>query len=559
MNNIKPKKFFLYQQNWRNVKPAELALIEDLVNNDFYSLNIEKPLSIDNVAQRRIPFYPKLNLIRIISSEKTPPKGCYFLFHTDEEQLFYLDGTSPVLHKMNEQGFLSLTEDTLFDYLNFFCLFVQGAEGPFLVAESTTNPFLANIEKKSKAVLKKHLFHLQYRGRDDNGSFLMDAAILYGHHLFHAQFVIRESGMIEMSGDESLAELPDDCGYEPFKIPRLSNQRLYNSDFVKFVEMTDLIEREKNSEDHGKKIYQSYIQRLGPSSGYLPYAKVSDANCVPIFGMLRQNHPHFKEVIEHLEQQMVLLSLLDTGVFKIQPIILDGPPGIGKTRFVQDIAQAFSIHFEIINCGNLSAGFEIGGASLVWKTGKPGRVVETIKNATIINPIIMLDELDKIAISQNQYNVLESLYSLLEPITARCFKDEGLNVATNCEHVNWIATCNEFERLPSAIQSRFRRFQIAQPNHDQMTHVIQSVFSDLVSENRWGKGFQSRLSDETASYIASSKMPPRLMKRVLMEACTRAVLRYKHSNRLHQEKIALQPEDVIFIELPKERSIGFIQ
>jgi len=236
---------------------------------------------------------------------------------------------------------------------------------------------------------------------------------------------------------------------------------------------------------------------------------------------------------------------------------LDGPPGIGKTLFVHDLAGALQNAFEVISCSNLTAGFEIGDASWVWETGRPGRVVEAIARSRVINPIIMLDELDKAGDSQGQ---VEALYSLLEPITAKTFKDEGLSIPTNCSHINWIATCNDYNRLSPAIQSRFRRFKIVAPNREQLVSVIHSVFNDLITENRWGQGFEDRLSDETTRLIADKQVSPRLLKGVLRDACSNAALRYKRDDRLHREKIVLRSEDICLGKHMQEtRSIGFIQ
>lgn len=562
MNTIQTQsEFFLYQADWQTISLIKNPILQRLLEQQLTTLQLKGLISLDSLAEIPVSFYPGAKLLRIEYGKDLLVDSLYFLYHPEHQQIDPLNGTSTPIHKWNGKGRIQLDENNLFDYLRFFCFFVQGELGAFLIVESLANPLLKTLDSSFESQMESHLKPLErIESNDDN--IVIKATVFYGFHLFSSEFAIDDSGTVSMLSDNPLCEFSVDCGVELFHIrTRLENwlDAMRQDQLVEFIDIKELKVREKRSEETAKQIYQSYLEKLEPSSGYLPFARVPNAYQEG-FDRLRQNHPHFGEVIDYIEQQFLLLTLLDNAIIKIQPILIDGSPGIGKTRFGYDLAQVLQVAFEIINCGNVSAGFEIGGASTVWKSGRPGRVVDTILRAGTINPLIMLDEIDKMDAAGYSHNVMEALYSLLEPITAKSFKDEGLSMATNCSHINWIATCNEYNRLPPAIQSRFRRFQIAAPNRTQMVSVIRSIFKDLLSEHRWGQKFENQLSDETACLIAEKQVPPRLLKGILLDACGKAVLRYQNSNRLHKEKIVLRSEDIsVGKRIQESRRIGFVQ
>jgi len=559
-------QFFIYQSGWQKFDNTQLKQINNILNNKFKAFQ-DTLFKATQINWRSIPFYnndkaKNLQIMRLRKSAKDL-NPLYFLFDPQEpEDLIYLDGTSPPIYKANEVQGLNITKENLIQYLYFFCIFVHGGEGPFLIVNKLQYPFFkSNTDLKTQ--IKAHKFPVQFIEENEQGHFLLEAPVLYANSFFKATFLVHKTGMIEMLEDEPIGTLREGCQYQPIYFPLLNQPQTIehiqdDDNVIKFMEIKELEEREKVSEGYHKEIFKKYINVLKPRRGYLPLARIHSQNIDHLLTPLKRDHPHFISVIDYLQQQLMMSVLLDKGTITPSPILIEGEAGIGKTRFFHDLAKLLSTHFECINCGNLTAGFELAGASMVWKTGKPGKILEAIINAKTANPIVMLDEIDKLALDGNN-NVEGPLYSLLESVTAKHFKDEAIGIECDCSHVIWVATCNEHAKLPVPIQSRFERFKVEKPDNKQKIPIVHSIYQDIITENRWGSAFKEELSQKVAIHIAESDAPPRLMKKILQNACAQATTRYHMANQLNRGgKINLLTDDVTNIEIPRERSIGFI-
>jgi len=102
---------------------------------------------------------------------------------------------------------------------------------------------------------------------------------------------------------------------------------------------------------------------------------------------------------------------------EITPMLLLGPPGIGKTHFAREIAQLLGTGLGFISMSSLTAGWVLSGASSQWKGARPGKVFETLVDGAYANPVMVVDEIDK-ARAEHAYDPLGALYSLLEHDTA---------------------------------------------------------------------------------------------------------------------------------------------
>ncbi len=157
------------------------------------------------VSYRMLPFYDNVALIRLKDRSWGKPKlAIYYL--TMEGNLFRLNGTSPPIHEVNSKAPVKITDDNVLEYLRFFCFFVRGEEGPFLIAETMDDPYIpANLDPKTKAVIEGTVRAASYEGKNEQGYFMCDAVVYYSNALFIANFAVQPSGMIEMLDDEPIA------------------------------------------------------------------------------------------------------------------------------------------------------------------------------------------------------------------------------------------------------------------------------------------------------------------------------------------------------------------
>jgi hypothetical protein len=161
------------------------------------------------VGWRMLPFYDHVVLIRL--RDRTWGKQKLTIYYlTDQGTLFRLNGTSPPIHEVNAKAPVRITEQNVLEYLRFFCFFVRGEEGPFLIAESMDDPYIpTNLDPKTRTVIGGTVRGASYEGRNEQGHFMCDAVVFYSNALFIANFAVQPSGMIEMLNDEPIAaDLP---------------------------------------------------------------------------------------------------------------------------------------------------------------------------------------------------------------------------------------------------------------------------------------------------------------------------------------------------------------
>ncbi len=160
------------------------------------------------VSWRPVPFYDGIALIRVTDPNFTPSRLKLF-YLAKEDKLYRLNGQSLPIHQINELAPISLNEGNILDYLRFFCYFVRGEDGPFLVCEDIQDPCIPKTDAKTHAAVAGVVREANYQGKNEAGHYMCDAIIWYGNALFLSNFEIQASGMIEMLNDEPMtSDLP---------------------------------------------------------------------------------------------------------------------------------------------------------------------------------------------------------------------------------------------------------------------------------------------------------------------------------------------------------------
>lgn len=198
----------MYMDNkWNPVQGDELTGFLDQVNPVGGKYKVSP--STTRVEWRMLPFYEQVALIRVKDPAWTP-RNLFIYYLTDRGNLYWLNGTSPPIHEVNAKAPVKITDDNVIEYLRFFCFFVRGEEGPFLIAESMEDTYIPkDLDAKAMSVIEGTIRPASYEGRNDAGHFLCDAVVYYSNALFIANFAVQPGGMIEMLDDEPIAaDLP---------------------------------------------------------------------------------------------------------------------------------------------------------------------------------------------------------------------------------------------------------------------------------------------------------------------------------------------------------------
>lgn len=189
--------------NWTAVTGDERARFL----KQFGPIDGKHALSLETaiVEWRPLPFYEKALLVRLRDAGWTPVNLAIWYLTLDGD-LYRLNGTSPPIHEVNAVAPVRLTEDNILDYLRFFCFFVHGDDGPFLIAEDINDPAIpADMDADAKEAIEESVRPASYKGRDERDCFLCEGVVFHGDMLSEAHFAIWPSGMVEMLDDEPIA------------------------------------------------------------------------------------------------------------------------------------------------------------------------------------------------------------------------------------------------------------------------------------------------------------------------------------------------------------------
>ena len=196
------------QYNWQKVSGAQVEPFLKLIN-PIQNKHTASPASA-TVEWCQLPFYTTVALVRVNDTAWAPNTGPFW-FLAKQGRMFLLDGSSAPIHDANEADPVNVTEQTALDYLRFFCYFVHGDEGPFLVVEDIDHPALDKdkLEGATRKVIEGAIRPAAFEGKTGEGALEASAMVLYGNALFSARFSMTQNGMIEMIDDEPVAaDLP---------------------------------------------------------------------------------------------------------------------------------------------------------------------------------------------------------------------------------------------------------------------------------------------------------------------------------------------------------------
>lgn len=195
---------------------------------------------------------------------------------------------------------------------------------------------------------------------------------------------------------------------------------------------------------------------------------------------LTARFPNAEAAIDLVYDQLFRQWQFGNDRLKMQPIILSGEPGVGKTRLCREIAKALNIDVTIRSVAG-HADANIFGVSAGWSTAMPSVITKAVCSSAALNPLVMIDELDK-ALPSHNGSVWAELLGLLENTEAQTFYERFLAANVNASHICWLFTANDVSKLPRPLPSRCLVVHVDSPRIEQVPLIIQSLKADYAQE-----------------------------------------------------------------------------
>jgi ATP-dependent Lon protease len=266
---------------------------------------------------------------------------------------------------------------------------------------------------------------------------------------------------------------------------------------------------------------------------------------LPAMDHLYEELPNFHDVLDDVKRQIALCED-SRDALEITPMLLLGPPGVGKTHFAREVSQLLGTGLGFISMSSLTAGWVLSGASSQWKGARPGKVFETLVDGNYANPVMVVDEIDK-ARGEHAYDPLGALYSLLEHDTAHTFTDEFAEVPIDASQVIWVATANDEHSIPEPILNRMNVYEVDMPDLEAARAIARRLYTAIRGAHAWGQRFDPEPADAVLDRLAT--LAPREMRRAWMTAFGNARLEGRGS---------LTPKDLPSASAARRTSIGFM-
>lgn len=224
----------------------------------------------------------------------------------------------------------------------------------------------------------------------------------------------------------------------------------------------------------------------------------------------------FDPVVKLIERR---LAAWRNTPFKMTPLLIQGAPGIGKSRFIADLAAALEVPMLPISFAGQSDSRALLGTARGWSSANPSSIIELILRCKRANPIVFIDEIEK-STSSNNGDPLAAILTLLEPETAKRFHDPFLSTEVDLSHVSWIAGANSLKSLPSPILSRFHVIKVEAPDGRDWPEVRSALTKDFARSSQVSIDALPALEpsvDEMMRMLLDKRRDLRVVRRVFEE------------------------------------------
>ena len=257
--------------------------------------------------------------------------------------------------------------------------------------------------------------------------------------------------------------------------------------------------------------------------------------------ILDEDHFGLKKPKERIVEQLAVKQM--TQSLKAPIICLVGPPGVGKTSISKSIARALDRKFVKISLGGVTDESEIRGHRRTYLGSMPGRIIQGMKKAGVMNPVFLLDEIDKMA-SDYKGDPTSAMLEVLDPEQNSMFSDNYIEEPYDLSQVLFIATANDLGGIPEPLRDRLEIIELSSYTEQEKQMIAKDHLIKKELKNHGLTDEQLTITDEAIMYIIrhyTREAGVRQLERLIAAICRKSVLKILKKTTDH---VVVEVEDL---------------
>lgn len=324
------------------------------------------------------------------------------------------------------------------------------------------------------------------------------------------------------------------------------------------TEYVSKIESMEASEDIKQKLRKecSRLQKMSPSSPdatvartyietclELPWGKYSKetGNIEKSRKILEADHYGLEKVKERILEYLAVSTIAPE--IRGQIICLVGPPGVGKTSVAKSIARATGRKYERIALGGVHDEAEIRGHRRTYLGSMPGRIVDALQKAGTSNPLILLDEVDKLS-SDYKGDPTSALLEVLDPEQNSTFVDHYIDLPFDLSKVLFVTTANVRGNIPEPLQDRMEIIELGSYTFEEKFNIAKKHLIPKQIKRHGLKSSTLKITDKAVSLMIegyTKEAGVRNLEQNIASVCRKSAMKIASGEK---ERITVKPEDL---------------
>ncbi len=294
-------------------------------------------------------------------------------------------------------------------------------------------------------------------------------------------------------------------------------------DYIKEKVLEELSRYEMLPASSGESgVIKSYIDWLMK----LPWWQMSEDNedLAKAEAILNEDHFGLEKVKERILEYLAVKQM--THSLKAPILCLVGPPGVGKTSLAKSVARALGRQFVKMSVGGVKDEAEIRGHRRTYLGSMPGRIIQGMKKAGTINPLFLIDEIDKMG-SDYKGDPESAMLEVLDPEQNHLFSDNYIEEPYDLSNVLFIATANYLEDIPAALRDRLEIIQLSSYTELEKVEIAKKHLVPKQLEMNGLKPSQCKIGDDILLYLIqyyTREAGVRQLERVISTLARKSVL-----------------------------------